>query len=113
MTSELDCTFLLLANMTRLNIGVVLEDLDPIIVRVVDERNVPHPSLLWSLLELDAEVVEAFARGVEVVDRDADVSESPSGLLISVGVALEARVRFCYQPGDNASEVPSACVPVP
>lgn len=80
-----------------LHLGVVRQDLDPVIVRIVDERNVPHPALLWPLLELDAHVVESLAGGIEIIDRNADMAETTSWLLVSVGVAFEVLVGFYDQ----------------
>lgn len=112
------------------------EDLDPVSVGVVDERDVlvvslrctylamqtergeaegtdradsprsqpslrsdwwthAHTTLLGTLLELDAELVKALARGVQVVDGDADVAEAAAGLLVAAGVALEVGVGLC------------------
>jgi len=78
-----------------LYLGAVSEDLDPVVVWVEDEGNVTHLAIFGPLLELDAHVVETLARGLEIVDGDADVAETASWLFVSVGVALEVGVGFC------------------
>lgn len=49
----------------------------------------PHSALLWPLLELDAKVVKSLTGSIEVVDRDADMAETSSWLLVTAGVTLE------------------------
>lgn len=61
-------------------------------LRAVTRRTHAHAALLGTLLELDAELIEALASGVEVVDGDADVAEAAAGLVVARGVALEAGV---------------------
>lgn len=53
-----------------------------------------HLSVRQALLEFDAEVLEACASLLDVVDRDGDVAETLSGLLVAVGVALEVGIIF-------------------
>jgi len=47
---------------------LVLNDFDPISVRIEDESHVLHPPVRQTLLPVHLFVVEALARGVEVVD---------------------------------------------
>jgi hypothetical protein len=76
-------------------LSIVSQELDPVVVRIKDERNVLHPALLRPLLELDTHLVESFARRFEVVYGNADVAETASWLFVTIRVALEARVGFC------------------
>lgn len=60
-----------------------------------------HAALLGALLELDAELVEAPARSLEVVYGDADVAKATAGLLVTrvvleVGVVLWAHVSEVF-----------------
>jgi hypothetical protein len=51
-----------------------------------------HAAILGALLELDAELGEASAGSLEVVDGDANVAETAVGLLVAGNVALEVGV---------------------
>lgn len=56
-----------------------------------------HATLLGTLLELDAQLVKARARSLQVVDRNADVPEPAPRLLVARRVALELGVGFWCQ----------------
>jgi len=53
-----------------------------------------HFSIAWPLPELHAELIEALARLLNVVDGDRDVSEPTAGIGVSISVPLEVGVRF-------------------
>jgi len=53
-----------------------------------------HFSIAWPLPKLHAELIEALARLLNVVDGDRDVSEPTAGIGVSISVALEVGVRF-------------------
>jgi len=54
----------------------------------------PHLPFTGPLLELHAELIEALARLLNVIDGDRDVSEPTARFGVSISIPLEARVRF-------------------
>jgi hypothetical protein len=54
----------------------VADDLDPVAVRVQDERQALHAALVRPLLERHAARLEPRARRIDVVDGDGDVPEA-------------------------------------
>jgi hypothetical protein len=51
--------------------ALVLDNLNPVSVRVQDEGHVLHAAVRQPLFPIDVERLETAARGIEVVDRDA------------------------------------------
>lgn len=51
--------------------ALVLHELDPVSIRVEDERHILHAAVRQPLLPVDVERLEAGAGGLDVVDRDA------------------------------------------
>ena len=51
-----------------------------------------HLAVGEALLEADAELLEACAGGLDVVDGDGDVAEAAAGVGVAAGVALEGGV---------------------
>ena len=52
----------------------------------------PHLPVLRPLLKVDAQLLEARARLLDVVDRDREVAEAAARLGVAVRVALEVGV---------------------
>lgn len=48
----------------------VLNDFNPVVVRVEDEGHVVHATIRQALLPVDLQALKAFARSVQVVDSD-------------------------------------------
>jgi hypothetical protein len=75
----------------------VTDDLDPVAVRVQDERKALHAALVWPLLERHAAFLKPRARRLDVVDGDGDVPEAAARVCVArrvreVGVRLGAVV---------------------
>lgn len=64
---------------------VIRDDFDPVIVWVKSECYMPHSTVGELLLELVAGVFDALARGLDVIDGDAEVAETAAGVRISAG----------------------------
>ena len=63
-----------------------LDDLDPISIRVLDERQALHAAIRQALLEVTAQGFEAFARRDNVRHRDADMAKATRvGVAVVVG----------------------------
>lgn len=56
-------------------------------IRTKNKRNVLHTPVCETLLPVDTVLFKALAGGLEVVDRDADVTET-LGLIVSVVIDL-------------------------
>ena len=61
-------------------------------VRIEDEGNHLHLSLVWSLSELYAELLEPLACFLDIIHGDGDVAETSSRLGVPAGVSLERRI---------------------
>ncbi|KAH9932570.1 uncharacterized protein B0H18DRAFT_986289 [Fomitopsis serialis] len=59
------------------------DDLNPIPIRIQDERDFLHPAVRQLLLERDAQLLEALARGGDVGDGDRDVAEALARVAVS------------------------------
>lgn len=75
----------------RLLDGLLADNLNPVAVRVERKGNVPHAAVGELLLELVPGVLDALARGLDVVDADAGVAEAAVRLRVAV-VGLEVGV---------------------
>lgn len=69
-------------------------DLDPVAIRIQDEGDMPHLAIGRLLLEVDPEVLEAFASGLDVIHCDGDVAEAAAGIAVAGGVTSEVGVGF-------------------
>lgn len=74
---------LLLGVLSAPRAGLLRDDLDPVSVGVEREGDVLHAAVGQPLLEPVAGLLEPPARRLDVVDRDADVSEPAVRLLVS------------------------------
>jgi hypothetical protein len=71
---------------------LILDNLDPVSIRIQNKSNTLHPSIGQSLLPLDAQSVESLTRGIQVVNRHADVAKA---LRFSIAtVVFEVLVLF-------------------
>jgi hypothetical protein len=88
--------------------------------------NVTHLALLGALLELDAELSQAVALLLNVIDADGDMSEAASGLLVAAAVLEIFLLLVAMVPAEleyssascgairrkkNAGKWSSACAP--
>lgn len=48
----------------------VLDHFDPVVIRVEDEGHIVHATIRQAFLPVDLQALEAFAGGIQVVDRD-------------------------------------------
>ena len=49
---------------------LVLNHLNPVVVRIEDKRYVPHATIGQALLPVDIQALEAIASGIEVINGD-------------------------------------------
>lgn len=49
---------------------LVLDHLNPVVVRVEDKCHVPHATVSKALLPVDIQTLEAVTGGIEVINRD-------------------------------------------
>lgn len=52
-------------------------------VRIIDECNMTHTALFRPLLELDTHLIEAGTSSLEVIDGNANVAKSATGLFVA------------------------------
>jgi hypothetical protein len=64
---------------------LALDDLNPVAIGILDERNVLHAALGEFLLEGVPGVLEPLARDFDVINGDGDVAEAAVGFLVAVG----------------------------
>ena len=64
-------------------------------IGVEDEGDVLHLAVGEALLEADAELLEAGAGGLDVVDGDGDVAEAAAGVGVAACVAGKVGVGLC------------------
>lgn len=72
----------------------LVQDLNPVTIRISNEGNVLHGSVGQTLdpLDLVAKALEALAGLLDVVDNDGRVAESAAGVAVTAGVAGELGV---------------------
>jgi hypothetical protein len=67
---------------------LALDNLNPVAIGILDERNVLHAALGEFLLERVPGVLEPLARNLDVINGDSDVAEAAVGFLVAVGDAV-------------------------
>lgn len=63
-------------------------------IRIQNESNMPHPSLARPFLKWDTELLEAFARFIDVVHRNSNMPKTFPRVRVSTGISLEIGVRL-------------------
>jgi hypothetical protein len=70
----------------------VCHHLDPVTIRVEDERQSLHATLVRPLLEQHSELFEPLACGLDVVDSNSNVPEATAGLAVTACVTSKLRI---------------------